>query len=113
MDTCHADRLLRAFVEGDNTGVICPRLKYLNFRGNIDFSLQTLRLFLEGKQGELATKKALLPWKRVVVSIGGIEDKEIRQQMLNLVWQKKAAGLDVDAFLKDESFRRQDSHFHS
>ncbi|KJA29540.1 hypothetical protein HYPSUDRAFT_221402 [Hypholoma sublateritium FD-334 SS-4] len=90
-----ADRLLRAFVEEGDAGVICPRLQYFDFTGYMNFSLQTLRLFLEGKQGEIAIPN-VLPWKKVSINIGGIRDTKTYEQMLDLVSQKKAAGLDVE-----------------
>ncbi|KJA19025.1 hypothetical protein HYPSUDRAFT_217869 [Hypholoma sublateritium FD-334 SS-4] len=106
-----ANSFLRAFVEEGDIGVICPCLQYFCFRGKCQFSLETLRLFLEGKQGEFAALNALLPWKRVDISIKGIKDEEIRQQILDLVSQKRAAGLDIDAFIEGES-RRRDHHLY-
>ncbi|KJA25392.1 hypothetical protein HYPSUDRAFT_199914 [Hypholoma sublateritium FD-334 SS-4] len=98
-----ADSLLRAFVEEGGIGITCPLLQHFAFTGKIQFSLETLRLFLETKQGKVATLNALLPWKRVAFNIRGIEDQEMHQQMLDLVSQKKAAGLDVDIFVNEES----------
>ncbi len=33
-----ANMLMRAFVEEGNSGVVCPRLQYINFMGEITFS---------------------------------------------------------------------------
>lgn len=93
--TLDADRLLQAFVEEGNAGVICPRLQYFDFTGYITFSLQTLRLFLEGKGGEIAIPN-VLPWKRVVVDGAGIKVTETHQQILDFILKKKAAGLNVE-----------------
>ncbi|KJA25385.1 hypothetical protein HYPSUDRAFT_214078 [Hypholoma sublateritium FD-334 SS-4] len=107
MDAVDANRFLRAFVEKSDASIICPRLQYFNVMGRIDFSVQTLRLFLESKQGNIATLN-LLPWKRVAVDIRDIRNKDTEacQQILDLVSQKKAEGLDVDAFLEDEGFHK-------
>ena len=48
------DRFLRAFVEQGNDGIICPHLQEFTFRGQIDFPLEPLRIFLEAKQGGIA-----------------------------------------------------------
>ncbi|KJA19021.1 hypothetical protein HYPSUDRAFT_44691 [Hypholoma sublateritium FD-334 SS-4] len=93
LDTRDANIFLQAFVEGD-TSAICPRLQYFEFTGNIDFSLQTLSLFLEGKQGDLAALN-IMPWKKVAIDVRGIKDAEKYQQVLDLFSQKKAAGLDI------------------
>ncbi len=45
--TFEADWFLRAFVEEGNDGVICPCLQDFSSSGNIDFSPETLRIFLE------------------------------------------------------------------
>ncbi|KJA19005.1 hypothetical protein HYPSUDRAFT_168622 [Hypholoma sublateritium FD-334 SS-4] len=95
-ETHNADSFLRAFVEEDDAGVLCPRLQKFHFTGNIDFSLQTLRLFFERKQGKIALPN-ILPWKRVrVCMIGGHKATETHRQILDLVSEKKAAGLDVE-----------------
>ena len=95
MDAPDANRFLRAFVEGD-TGVICPRLQDFQFEGIYDFSLQTLRLFLEGRQRGIAARN-VMPWKRLVIDIGGIKDREARQQASVLLLQKNAAGVIIRA----------------
>ncbi|KJA19013.1 hypothetical protein HYPSUDRAFT_44687 [Hypholoma sublateritium FD-334 SS-4] len=98
-----ADYFLRAFVEeGDaavsslsDAGVLCPRLQTFDFKGNVNFSLKTLRLFFEAKHGENAAPY-VSPWKKVLVYIKAIKETEIRQQIFDLVSQKQAAGLDVE-----------------
>ncbi|KJA19035.1 hypothetical protein HYPSUDRAFT_44699 [Hypholoma sublateritium FD-334 SS-4] len=93
MDTSDADKFLRAFVESD-AGVMCPCLQDFSIAGKIDFSFQTLRLFLEGRQGDIAAQN-VMPWKKLVIDIRGIRDTEKRRQVSNLVSQKKAAGLNI------------------
>ncbi|KJA22695.1 hypothetical protein HYPSUDRAFT_40795 [Hypholoma sublateritium FD-334 SS-4] len=93
--TRNANGLLRSFVEQGDVGIICPRLQGFEITGKIDFSLETLRLFLEGKQGKNAIPN-VLPWRILIINIGGITAAETRQQMVDLVSQKKAAGLDVE-----------------
>ena len=66
--------------------------------------------FLEGKDGKIASRDRL-PWKRVIIDICGIEDTEIRQQMLNFISKKKAEGLDVDEFSEVE-YHSRDLHFY-
>ncbi|KJA19048.1 hypothetical protein HYPSUDRAFT_204958 [Hypholoma sublateritium FD-334 SS-4] len=95
MDTDDANIFLRAFVEGD-AGVICPRLQEFQLTGMIDLSLQTLLLFLEGKQGDIPTLN-VSPWKKVIIDISGIKDTEARQQVVDFVFQKRAAGLNIRA----------------
>ena len=102
--------LLRALIDGADIGVLCPLLQSINFRGEIDFSLQTLQLFLEGKHGETASPD-VSPWKRVIIDIRGIKDTETHGKILGLVSQKKARGLDVDAFSKEEIYDR-DAYFY-
>ncbi|KJA14227.1 hypothetical protein HYPSUDRAFT_208892 [Hypholoma sublateritium FD-334 SS-4] len=89
-----ANRFLLAFVEDGGAGVICPCLQEFKFVGGIKCSLQTLRQFLEVKQRGTAPMRALLPWKRVVIEMSWTDNSE-RYQMLELVSQKKAAGLDI------------------
>ena len=90
----NADRLLRAMVGEGNDGVICPRLQDFACSGQTDFSPETLRIFLEGKHRDNVMMN-VLPWKNVVIDIYGIKSSEKRQQIFDLVSQKKAAGLDV------------------
>ena len=104
---CHYDRslrlpnwdantFLRSFIEGEgNVDVTCPRLQFVRFTGKINFSLDTLQLFLEGKQALFSTI-SIAPWKKVIIEIQGINTAETRQQMLDLFSQKKAEGLDVE-----------------
>ncbi len=92
-----ANMLLRAFIEDGDVGIICPRLQYINFAGNIDFSLETLKRFLNGRHGSTPTPD-ILPWKRVIIEINGIGSTDARKQILDLISIKKAEGLDVDAF---------------
>ena len=103
---------LRAFVEESegNAGVICPHLQYINFTGDIDFSLQTLQLFLERKHGKTAISN-ISTWKRVILDLRSIKVTEKHKQIMYLVSQKKAEGLDVDAFSKQTKLPR-DRHFY-
>ncbi|KJA19052.1 hypothetical protein HYPSUDRAFT_204962 [Hypholoma sublateritium FD-334 SS-4] len=89
-----ADGFLRAFVEEGDSGVLCPRLQTFDFAGNVNYTPQTLRLFLESKHGEIDMPN-VLPWKRVLISTREIKATETRQQILDLVSEKNAAGLDV------------------
>ncbi len=89
--------LLRAFIEDGDVGIICPRLQYIIFTGNIDFSLETLRLFLNGRHGKTPSPD-ILPWKRIVIDLQGIGAKDAYKQILDLISLKKAEGLDVYAF---------------
>ncbi len=91
-----ANRFMRAFVEETegNVGVLCPHLQYIDFTGDIDFSLDTLKLFLEGKHGGTAIPN-ISTWKRVILDIRGIQVAEKRKQIMHLVSQKKAEGLNV------------------
>ena len=107
-----ANMFLRAFVEESegNAGVICPHLQYINFTGDIDFSLQTLQLFLERKHGKTAISN-ISTWKRVILDLRSIKVTEKHKQIMYLVSQKKAEGLDVDAFSKQTKLPR-DRHFY-
>ena len=89
-----ANSLLRAFVGDDKAGGICPRLQYIRFFGDIDVSLETLQLFVNGKHGENAFPD-LMPWKRVVMGSKIIKDKDTRPQALNFISRKKEEGLDL------------------
>ncbi|KJA22544.1 hypothetical protein HYPSUDRAFT_652761 [Hypholoma sublateritium FD-334 SS-4] len=97
-----ANMFLRTFVEDVNggVGITCPRLEYFNFTGAVNFSLQTLSQFLEAKQRGTAPVNGLLPWERVKIDMWGIHDLE-RSQKLDLVSEKRAAGLDVYIYVKD------------
>ena len=98
--------LLRAFVEEGDIGVICPRLQFIIFTGEINFSLQTLQLFLNGKHGEMSPPK-ILPWKRIIIDINNVHaGKQTRQQMAEFVSQKKVEGLDVETSWMSEICRR-------
>ena len=66
--------------------------------GEVDFSLETLRIFLEGKQRNMANTMNGLPWKNIAIDIDGIRSAKRRKQILELVSQKKAAGLDVRVY---------------
>ncbi|KJA19056.1 hypothetical protein HYPSUDRAFT_44711 [Hypholoma sublateritium FD-334 SS-4] len=91
-NTVDANGFLRAFVEGD-TGVICPCLQDFQLIGMIDFSLQTLRLFLAGRQGDISALNGM-PWKKLAIDTRGIKNTKRRQQVLDLL-QKNAAGSDI------------------
>ncbi len=90
----NADGLLRAFVDEGYGGVICPRLQDFDCSGQTDFSPETLRMFLEGKQRDTVVMN-VLPWKSVGIDTYGIKSSEKRQQIFDLASQKKAAGLNV------------------
>ena len=91
-----ANTLLRSFITGEgDIGVICPHLQFATVAGQINFSLDTLCLFLEGKQGSCGMVN-IAPWKKVIIQIQGIKATETQQQMSDLVSQKKAEGLDVE-----------------
>ncbi|KJA14219.1 hypothetical protein HYPSUDRAFT_49350 [Hypholoma sublateritium FD-334 SS-4] len=92
-----ANRFLRAFVEDAGAGVTCPRLQSFIYKGNISFSLQTLRQFLEAKQHGTDPLSALLPWKRVFINVGRVDDSEI-EKTRDLVSQKQAAGIDIHVY---------------
>ena len=94
-----ANMLMRAFIEDSDVGVLCPRLQDIKFTGNIDFSLETLQHFLDGKHSKTPTP-GISPWKRVIIDIQGINAMDTHKQILNFVSQKKAEGLQVDAFLE-------------
>ena len=94
---CFADQLLRAFVAGGNDGIICPRLRGLNFAGDIEFSVETLRIFLEGKQGDIESTN-IFPRRRVAIEITGIESASKCRQIEDFVLTKQAAGLDVRVY---------------
>ncbi|KJA19040.1 hypothetical protein HYPSUDRAFT_204950 [Hypholoma sublateritium FD-334 SS-4] len=94
-NTVNGDGFLEAFVEGD-PGVICPHLQHSEFAGTVDSSLYTLRLIVEGKQGDIA-EPTVMSWKKVDVDIRGIEDTETRQRLLDHFLRNKAAGMDIRA----------------
>lgn len=96
-----ANSFLRAFVHDDGVGIACPRLQKFSFEGAIKFSLQTLHQFLDTKQHGVAPLAALLPWKSVEIDMRWVDDSEIHQ-MLDLVSQKQAAGLDIHVHVKDD-----------
>ena len=91
------DQLLRAFVEEGDHGVICPRLQEFSLWGKCDFSLETLRVFLEGKHGDISPPN-VTQWTKVAIDISDIYPAERRRQISDLVSQKKAAGLDVHVY---------------
>lgn len=69
------------------------------------FSLQTLRQFLEVKQrGSATLNDALAPWKSVLIDLTSINKVKLYRQMLDLLSEKQAAGLDVRPYYKDEAF---------
>ncbi len=105
----NADTFFRAFVNEGEFGITCPRLQYIKFTGEIDFSPQTLQLFLEGKQQGIAAPN-ITPWKRVIIDIGSIKSKEKIKQILDIVSRKRKEGLNVDAFSKEEQ-QSKDRHF--
>ena len=92
-----ANLFLRSFVEEGDVGVSCPCLQDFAFMGKLDFSAETFRLFLEGKQTDIAAPK-IVPWKRVTIHIENMETMESQryQHILDLVSQKRAEGLNVN-----------------
>ncbi len=92
-----ANLFLRSFVEEGDVGVTCPRLKNFTFTGKLDFSPETLRLFLEGKQSGIAAPN-IVPWKKVAIFIENTEsmESERTRHILDLVSQKREQGLDVN-----------------
>ena len=88
------NRFLQVFVQEDAV-VTCPRLEYFTLVGRTDFSLQTLREFLESKQRGIATRNSLCPWKGVTLDLARISDPYVRQQMLNMCSRKLEEGLNV------------------
>ncbi|KJA19034.1 hypothetical protein HYPSUDRAFT_44697 [Hypholoma sublateritium FD-334 SS-4] len=96
------NRFLRAFVDDDGAGVTCPHLQYFECAGKITFTLQTLRQFLQAKhRAGIPPPNCLSPWKRVAIDMSGISELETHQQMLDLVSQEQAMGLDIYAHVKD------------
>ena len=98
MSSLLADQLLRAFVEEGDHGVICPRLQEFSLWGKCDFSLETLCVFLEGKEGDIAPPNSAAQWTKVAIDISGIYSAERCRQISDFVSQKKAAGLDVHVY---------------
>ena len=72
--------------------------------GRFDFSPETIRLFLERKQKDIAARN-IAPWKKVFIYVERIKiktmDSERCQQILDLVSQKKAEGLNVVVSFED------------
>ena len=95
--TCDADQFLRSFVEQNNHGVICPYLQDFSFSGEIDFSIETLHIFLQGKHGDIAMPN-VWPWRRVVINIKGVVSTERHKKIADIVSKKQAAGLDVHVY---------------
>ncbi len=97
--TLDANMFLKTFVQEENT-VICPHLEYFRFVGLSDFSLHTLRHFLESKQCGIATSHVIRPWRGVAIDVSGITDMDVRQQMLDLFSQKLQEGVNVSVVSK-------------
>ncbi len=92
-----ANQFLRAFVDDAGVGeVICPHLQQFEFIGSVNFSLQTLRLFIEAKRRGIPTSNVLTPWKRVFIDISAIEDPETYQAMQDFVSQHLEMGFDIE-----------------
>lgn len=95
-----ANVFLRSFIEGGGaSGITCPLLQRFRFIGSIKFSFQTLSCFLEAKQPDTAVSDPLVPWQSIELSMQGVDDLEI-YQMMALVSQKQAAGLDIRVHAK-------------
>ncbi len=91
---------LRSFVEvGGDAGVTCPCLQFFEVRGEINFSLETLRLFLEGKQKLPVTQtigpKKIVPWRKVTIGIQGIESIETKADIVIYIFKKQSQGVNV------------------
>ncbi len=59
--------------------------------GKIVFSAETLRLFLEGKQKNVATLN-IQTWKMVHIIINGMKAAVTKQQILDLVFPEEGGG---------------------
>ncbi len=92
-----ANGFLRAFAEYGDHGVICPRLQDFTCLGKIRFSLETLRIFLESKQGDFLTP-GLFPWRKLVIHISVEGSSQRSQEISDFVSQKKAEGLDINVY---------------
>ncbi len=95
------DQFLRTFVEEGNEGIFCPRLQEFKLTGQLIFSIETLRIFLEGKQGDIHIPN-VLPWRRVFISKHRTVDPRFvvkNRQLLDLVARKRAEGLDVHVYM--------------
>ncbi len=95
-----ANMFLRSFVEVDgDTGVTCPYLQFFKLEGAINFSLETLCLFLEGKQRLSGTLNIgtwkIAPWRMVTIGIQGIKDPETKKKALFLIFQKQSEGMNI------------------
>ncbi len=102
-----ANMFLRRFVEAEaDAGVICPDLQHFKFTGQINFSLETIRLFLERKQRSFTMQSIapwrIAPWRTVIIDLQGVKEAETQQEILELISQKNSEGLDVNAFLNHE-----------
>lgn len=102
LDSYEGNKFLRAFVEDNGVGVVCPCLQNFVFVGSINFSLQTLQKFLEAKQRGTTLLNDLVSWKRVTIDTRGIWGLQTSQK-LDLVSQKPAAGLDVYLYTRNEN----------
>ena len=92
---------LRSFVEVDgDAGVTCPSLQFFKLEGAINFSLETLRIFLEGKQRLPVTQTIspwkIAPWRMVIVGMLGIDDMATNKEMLSLMFQKRSEGMNFN-----------------
>ncbi len=95
---------LRSFVVVDgNGGVTCPCLQFFKFEGAINFSLETLRLFLEAKQRLPVTQnispRKITPWRMVTIGMHGIEDMATHNKILFLIFQKQSEGMSLNLSL--------------
>ena len=76
-------------------------MQHFDFKGKFDFSPETLRLFLEGKQIDVAAPK-ILPWKSIVMYIQSRTATGAHGQISKLVSEKKAEGMGVDVSFEHE-----------
>ncbi len=105
-----ANTLLREFVEAGDTGVICPRLQCIHFSGECNFSLQTLQLFLSGKQEEIGTPD-IAPWRKVIIDIRHVESEQTREEMAGHISRKQAEGLDVATSSAHKVYSQDKVHY--
>ena len=91
-----ANKFLQEFVDDAVVGeVICPHLRSFELIGRINFSLHTLHQFLEAKHCAIPTPNGLTPWQSMFIDTSAICGSETYQQMLDLVSQHQAMGLDI------------------
>ena len=96
-----ANIFLRSFVQADGVaGITCPCLQFFKFEGAINFSLETLRLFLERKQRSPGMENIgpwkIAPWRMVTIEIKGIKEPETKKEVFFFIFQKQSEGMNVN-----------------